>query len=47
MMPEELKTMTQERKEKIKNAIMDVLFELYEDQTGMKFDWTEITDKTA
>ncbi len=43
MMPEEAKTMSPERKNYIKDTIMSVLFELYEDQTGMKFNWTEVT----
>lgn len=44
-MPEEVNNMTQERKDYIKNTIMSVLFELYEDQTGMKFEWTEVTEE--
>lgn len=43
------KEMSQERKEYIKNTIMSVLFELYEDQTGEKYTWEQISpkDKTA
>lgn len=47
MMPEEYKDMTPERKDYIKNTIMSVLFELYEDQTGVKYTWKEISKETA
>lgn len=47
MMPEDVKNMTQERKDYIKDTIMSVLFELYEDQTGMKFEWTEVKDEES
>lgn len=43
------KEMSPERKEYIKNTIMSVLIELYEDQVGAKYDWKKIEpkDKTA
>lgn len=41
--------LSKEREEYIKNTIMSVLFELYEDQTETEYLWEEIstTDETA
>lgn len=46
-MPKE--ELTPERREYIENTIMSILFELYEDQTGVKYtwEWANKEDKTA
>lgn len=42
------KEMAPERAEYIKNTILRVLFELYEDQTGKRYTWIKVEeDKTA
>lgn len=48
-MQEDISKMSKERKEYISNYIMSVLMELYEDQTGAKYNWEKIEpeDKTA
>lgn len=49
LMPENKEEMTEERKEFLENYIMQVLFELYEDQTGAKYTWEKVgtKEKTA
>lgn len=47
MMPDEYKDMTSERKKYIEETIMSVLFELYEDQTGVEYNWKKISKETA